>query len=563
MPKDTEVLIIGSGFGASVAALRYAEAGYKVIVLERGGWITRENFEADDDMFWQPHKGRYGMNDFKKRGRHIIPWLGAGVGGGSHVYAATLKRRAFFDDFPGGITVEEMTPYYERAEKMMQAVKYPNYPPYSELPSYKIFREAERQLKVERPDIVEDEGDILLGISYAPIGKIPGATFINKYGAQQRYSDPGEQKLLGGEIEVKNTLDKSYLFEAQKYNTQVHDFKEVTKIKPLEEGGYLVHWKDPREDSTDTGTFSTEILVCGAGAIGSTELLMQSKLIHKTLPKLSDKLGEGYHSNGDYVTFLIPKKGLLFSWLGLFVAIGAWIAAVPWLAIIGIFLYFLGWLLSDKKAQPDKGTTNSDYIRFKHRDGSTQGAYLEGGRYPTLFKAAIAIVMSLTNNFEPKSYKSISRVVNWMGRYIPVIELIERSWPIPILMMGRDDAVGRFELNEEAEVEIDFPFEANENYIKYLNQLGRMFAKRADSYYIPNGIAQLFKIVEIPHNIGGVRMGNSIADGVVDTYGRVFGYENFIILDGSILPTSLGPNPVNTILAFAERSMEKVVKHKE
>ena len=84
-------------------------------------------------------------------------------------------------------------------------------------------------------------------------------------------------------------------------------------------------------------------------------------------------------------------------------------------------------MLSGKKAQPDKGTTNSDYIRFKHRDGSTQGVYLEGGRYPTPIKAVVAIVHSLTGNFDPKSYKSIGGVVNWMGKYIPIFELIERS----------------------------------------------------------------------------------------------------------------------------------------
>ncbi len=563
MTFDTEVLIIGSGFGASVAALRFAEAGKKVVVLERGGWISRENFEADANLLWQPDKGRYGMNDFRKRGEHIIPWLGAGVGGGSHVYAGTLKRRAFFDDFPSGITVEEMRPYYEMGERMMEAVKYPDYAPYDQLPSYKLFREAERKLAARYPDLVEKQGDILLAISYAPAGGTPGATFTNTHGAPQRYSDPSEQTILGGEIDVKNTLDKNYLFLAQRQGVEIRPFVEVTKIETLPDGGYRVHWRNPRRDSDQTGSISTEILVSAAGAIGSTQLLMQNKDYYKTLPNLSSRLGKGYHTNGDHITFMVPKKGLILSWAGVLTAVAGGFLKNEKVIAAGALAYLIGWLRAKKKIKPDKGTTNSDYIRFRHRDGSPQGAYLEGGRYPTPIKAISAVVYSLLGDFEPKDYGEIDRVVNWLGRYVPVFELLERSWPVPILLMGRDDAVGEFKLDASGEVEIEYPFEKNAEYIEYLNELGALFARQVDNYYIPNLVAEKLKLVEIPHNIGGVSMGDDISTGVVDTYGRVFGYDNFLVLDASILPNSLGPNPVGTILAFAERSMEKVTQQFE
>lgn len=563
MKKDTDVIIIGSGFGASVAALRFAEAGKKVMILERGGYISREKFEADDDMLWQPENGRYGMNDFKKRGKHIVPWLGAGVGGGSHVYAATLKRRAFFDDFPDDISVEEMASFYEIAEEMMQGEKYPNHPPYNQLPSYKIFREAEKKMKVKYPQAVEDQGDILLGISFAPSEEKVGKTFINKYGAKQRYSDPEEQKILGGEIEVKNSLDKNYLHLAKEKGAIIQEFAEVTKIEPIPENGYRVHWKNPRKDSNESGQLSAELVICGAGAIGSTQLLLQNKITHQTLPKLSDQLGKTYFTNGDYVTFLIPKKGLLLSWMGVLAAIIAWILGSGWLAIAGGFAYFLGWFLSDPKAVPDKGTTNSDYIRFKHRDGSMQGMYIEGGRYPTPIKAMIAIAMSLTGNYRPHTYGHISNSVNFLGKYLPVFELIERSWPIPLLMMGRDDAVGNFYLNQSNEVEINFPFEKNNQYVKYLEKWGARFSSCADSYFLPNFIAKFFKIVEVPHNMGGCSMGQNAQSGVVDSFGRVFGYDNLMVLDGSMMPSSLGPNPALSILAFAERSMKEVIPQLE
>ena len=149
--------------------------------------------------------------------------------------------------------------------------------------------------------------------------------------------------------------------------------------------------------------------------------------------------------------------------------------------------------------------------------------------------------------------------MNWIGTYIPGFELLERTWPIPILMMGRDDAIGSYELDEDHKVIINFPVNDNKAYIDYLNKLGKLLSRKANAYFVPNGFAQLSKIVEIPHNMGGVSMGNDITDGVVDTYGRVFGYKDFIVMDGSIMPTSLGPNPVGNILAFAERSMAKVI----
>jgi len=558
MSKDTDVLIIGSGFGASVAALRYSEKGRSVLVLERGGRISRDRFEADDDMLWQPENGRYGMNDFRKRGRHIVPWLGAGVGGGSHVYAGTLKRRDFFDDFPSSITIDEMQPYYEKAEKMMGGMKYPDYPPYNQLPSYKIFRMAEQKLASEYPSDVESQGNILLGISFAPPGRQPGASFINQHGAAQKYSDPDEQKILGGEIDVKNTLDKNYLFLAEKNGAKIYEFKEVYKIQRLSDGGYKVHWKDPRENSKDQGNFTCHTLICGAGTIGSTELLMKSKFVHHTLPDLSDQLGKKYSSNGDYVTFLIPKKGLASSWIGLIIFIVGLFMLNWWIIGLGALAYVVGWIISDKKHLPDVGTTNSDYIRFKHRDGSTQGMYIEGGRYPTPIKAVVAIVMSLTGQFKPYKYGKINKVVNLLGKYVPIVELLERTWPIPLLMMGRDDAVGEFDLDKNNEVEVHFPFEKNDDYVAFLEKWGRKFSKAAKSYFVPNHIAKILKIVEVPHNIGGCTMGENIENGVVDSYGKVYGYENFYILDGSILPCSLGPNPALTILAFAERSMSKI-----
>src|SRR5689334_1503104 len=118
---DADVVVIGSGFGGAVAALRFAEAGERVVVLERGDHVSRDKFQADFDFFWQPRRAAFGMHDLQARGDNIIPWVGAAVGGGSHVYAGALKRRADFSGFPAAVASAEMSRWYERAETIMAA----------------------------------------------------------------------------------------------------------------------------------------------------------------------------------------------------------------------------------------------------------------------------------------------------------------------------------------------------------------------------------------------------------------------------------------------------------
>jgi len=109
---DADVVVIGSGFGGSVAALRFAEDGHRVLVLERGDEVTRKTFEPDLDMFWDPPRQRFGMNQLRRSGRNVVTWTGSAVGGGSNVYAATLKRVCEFDGFPSAIREDDLAPYW-------------------------------------------------------------------------------------------------------------------------------------------------------------------------------------------------------------------------------------------------------------------------------------------------------------------------------------------------------------------------------------------------------------------------------------------------------------------
>jgi cholesterol oxidase len=578
---DADVVIIGSGFGGAVAALRFTERGYRVVVLERGDRVRREAFEPDADMFWAPRRQLFGMNELQPRGDTVIPWLGAAVGGGSHVYAASLKRRAFLDDFPDAIARAGLEEEYQRGERMLAAELYPDYPPYSEVRAFELLRRAEDRLARERPDLVEEHGRILLGISFAPPGVRPGTSFTNPHGAAQRYADPAEQKILGGDIGSKNTLDLNYLFAAERLGAEIRPLCEADVIEPLSGGGWRVHYRAyGRDDSglrravgvafpgvlrtqPTAAQVSARHLVVAAGSIGSTELLLRNRDVHGTLSGLSEALGARYSSNGDHITLMVPARGVAISWAGVVAALaGAALRSWP-IAAAGVAAYAGGLFSSRQEADPDIGTTNSDYIRFYGRDGRPQGSYVEGGRYPTPVRAGLSALISVAGLWRPGSYRNVVAFTEALRRWVPPFELLARSWPVPLLQMGRDDAVGSFYLDADGHAAIDFPLDDNRDFYAYLDERGRLVAKAAGAAFVPNVAAKLTRRIEVPHNLGGVPMADGPSEGVVDDAGRVYGVDDLAVLDGSIVPVALGPNPALTILALAERAMERILAQLE
>ncbi|HUH03436.1 MAG TPA: GMC oxidoreductase [Kofleriaceae bacterium] len=572
--RDADVVVIGSGFGGAVAALRCAEAGQRVVVLERGPWVTRDTHEVDLDALWIPHRHRFGMNELRSRGRHIVPWLGVGVGGGSHAYAGTLKRAATFAGYPAAIAADDMERYYARAEDMMEPRPYPDYPPYGECRSTQILFAAGRELERTDPELVEDWGPVPLAIQFAPPDGTPGAAMLNKHGAKQRYSDPSEQSLLGGDIDAKNSLDKNYLFVAQRRGAEIRALSQATRIEPMDGGGYRVTYKEWIQEEGAWRRFGRKWLtrlvaersaehsitcrrlVLAAGCVGSTELLLRAREIDRTLPDLGPALGTRYTTNGDFLSLVFPARGLLAGYVGLIAAIIGLVLGNYWIVGAGALGYVAGLLLSGHAFDPDIGTTNSDYIRFRGEDGSSQGAYIEGGRYPTPERLLGAIMLSSLGLWRPHRYGKIVRATRWFRRWVPPFGLFARTWPIPLLEMGRDRALGTFRLDRNGRAVIDYDLAANAEFYRYLNRLSRKVAKAVHGWWVPNVLFYLFKRMEIPHNQGGAPMGEGPDTGVVDHAGRVFGYADLMVLDGAILPVSPGPNPAFTILAVAERGIE-------
>ncbi len=126
--------------------------------------------------------------------------------------------------------------------------------------------------------------------------------------------------------------------------------------------------------------------------------------------------------------------------------------------------------------------------------------------------------------------------------------------------MGRDDAFGRFSLDDSGRAQIEYDVASNSTFYRYLDSLGKKVAKAGNCWWVPNVMFKATKKLEIPHNQGGAPMGESREVGVVDHAGRVFGYDDLVVMDGSIIPLSPGPNPAFTILALSERGMDLILE---
>jgi cholesterol oxidase len=577
---QADVVVIGSGFGGSVAALRFAQAGYSVVVLERGDRVSRERFQFDLDVLWKPHRASYGFHDLHSRGKNILPWLGAAVGGGSHVYAGTLKRRESWEGFPTEIRAADMKSYYETAEDMLGGTLYPNYPPYSDVRAAKLMFEADKRLAELEPELVEEWGPVNLGISFAPAdgSARPGDEFVNRYGCKQRYYDPSEQSIVGGDIGSKNSLDCNYLFLAERAGAVIQPLCEADRLEKTADGRWQVSYRrhlptsgwarfrqrwlslHPKARMSGEGHVVARRVVVACGAIGSSELLMRNHEVHGTLPSLGAPLGTRYTTNGDYLSLIVPFRLLVPVWLT-FVALVACLVTRQWLgAGVAAALHYLGLWASGPPYDADIGTTNTESLQFRGPRGESQYAYIESGRYPTPGRAILAfLITKVTGRFRPMMYRAIIAVSRILRFMIPPFGALARSYPIALLQMGKDDAYGKFRLGRDGRATINYDLAANRSFYAYHDLLAKKLARVVRAYWLRNPLYVLLKKQEVPHNQGGVPMGDSPASGVVDHAGRVFGETNFMVLDGSIIPESVGPNPALTIVAIAERAMEIVL----
>ena len=523
METKFDWIVVGSGFGGSVSALRLAEKGYRVLVLEKGRRFAREDFATDNTdlkrWMWAPGfgaRGIYQMSFF----RHVTILHGVGVGGGSLVYANTLPRpkEAFFRAASWahlGEWERELGPHYETAKKMLGATPFPGDTPgdrvlaqiADDIGRPEHFHKADVAVFFGKPGVEVDD-------PYFD-GKGPPRVGCTMCGAC----------MTGCRVGAKNTLDRNYLYLAEKLGVTVAPETEVTAVREKEGGGYSVETKHSL--TGDKGAvFTAPHVVLAGGVMGTIPLLLAMKEDPAGLPKLSSRVGRSVRTNNESITNVYaPSAKQDFS---------------HGIAITSIL----------------------------HTD---EHSHLE----PVRYGAGSNFYKGLLTPHSP-SKNALGRIFGAMGR-----------WLLSPLRFLRQLATGKF--SEESQIllymrtlEETLTLELGRSvytgfrrglvtrvadkasaptaYLPEASKLAERFAEKTGGIVSSLFTEALTGAPTTAHILGGACMGKDADEGVIDAHHQVFGYPGLYVIDGSAVSANPGVNPSLTITALAERAMSLIPK---
>ncbi|HNF05325.1 MAG TPA: GMC family oxidoreductase [Mycobacterium sp.] len=525
MEPDYDVLIIGSGFGGSVSALRLTEKGYKVGVLEAGRRFADHEFAKTSwrlrEFLWAPRLGCYGIQRIHLL-RNVMILAGAGVGGGSLNYANTLyvPPEPFFNDRQWSHITdwrEELMPHYDQAKRMLGVVMNPT------------FTDADRIMKE-----VADEMGVGDTFTPTPVGvffgadgqKTPGKTVPDPYfggvgPARTGCIECGEC-MTGCRHGAKNTLVKNYLGLAEKAGAQVIPMTTVTGFSQRPDGTWEVEtvrtgrWarKSPR-------TFTARHLILAAGTWGTQKLLFKMR-DSGTLPKLSDKLGVLTRTNSESIVGAGRMEARPDLDLTHGVAITSSIHPTP-----------------DTHVEPcryGKGSNAMGLLQTLMTDGPGPGGS-DVPRWKQLF---------INAGQDPRGMLRMLSPRRWSER--TMISLVMQHLDNSITTYTKKGALGGRRMTSK-----QGHGEPNPTWIPVGNEVTRRIAEKIDG--VAGGTwGELFNIPLTAHFLGGAAIGDSPEHGVIDPYQRVYGYPTLHVMDGAAISANLGVNPSLSITAQAERA---------
>ena len=520
--RDYDWIVIGSGFGGSVAALRLAEKGYRVAVLECGRRFGDEDFAKSAwDLrryFWMPRLGMRGifrLTVFKD----VFVASGNGVGGGSLGYANTLYRArpAFFSDrqWDGLEDWEaELRPHYETAERMLGVADYEGMTAADEL-----LKEYGEQIGV---------GDTFshtrVGIFFGEPGTEVDDPYFGGEGPRRTGCVRCAACMIGCRYGAKNTLVKNYLWFAERLGVEVIPERLVTEIRPLGAAdgsdGYELATEHPGAwVRKRRRTFRARGVVVAAGALGTNKLLAECR--HRgSLPRLSQRVGYVVRTNSESIQAVTaPDDSRDFSKA---VAISSSIYPEP-----------------DTHIEVVGYGRNGDAISRLFTTMTGDGTRITR---PLKWLGAMA-------RHPLQTLKLFWWPFGWSRR--TVILLVMQSLDTAMRLVPKRRLLGR---GVRLQTEQD-PERPNPTFIPAAEKAARWFAKRVGGVAQSGLTESALNIPTTAHILGGAVIGATEAEGVVDAQGRVFGYENLLITDGSAVPANPGVNPSLTITALAERAM--------
>jgi cholesterol oxidase len=520
VPTTTyDVVVVGSGFGGSVTALRLTEKGYRVGVLEAGRRYTDETLPKTSwdvrRFVWAPKLGLHGIQRIHVL-KDVVVLAGAGVGGGSLNYANTLYEppQTFFDD-PQWRHItdwrDELTPFYDQARRMLGVVVQP-----TDTPSDKAMRAVAEQM---------GKGDTFrptqVGVFFGRDGrKEPGRLvedpFFGGVGPARRGCIECGECMTGCRHGAKNTLNQNYLALAQRGGAVVHPDTTVTRIQPLGDGGYEIRTtRTGRWSERTDHVYRADQVVVAAGTWGTQQLLHRLRDTG-ALPEVSPRLGHLTRTNSEALLGAKAKRRDVDYSQGVAIT-------------------------SSWYPEPNTHIEPVRYGKGSNLMGLMNTVMTDGGTKVPRWVKGLGTVLR-----QPLQIPRLASVRHWSEKTI--IALVMQNLDNSIVVERKRGLFGR-RLTSRAGHGAPNP-----SWIPVANDAVRRLAEQIDGD--PGGtVGELANIPMTAHFIGGCAIGDSPETGVVDPYHRLYGHPGLHVVDGSTLSANLGVNPSLSITAQAERAM--------
>src|SRR3954470_13293232 len=510
---DCDVLVVGSGFGGSVAALRAAEKGYRVTVVEAGRRFTQETLPKTSwdlrSFFWAPRLGWLGIQKITPL-NDVLVLSGAGVGGGSLVYANTLYTPLddFFADRQWAHITDwksELSPYYDQATRMLGVTDNPTMTP----------SDIEMQAVAEEMGVGHTFHVTPVGVFF---GDEPGQRVPDPYfggaGPDRTGCIECGNCMIGCRYGAKNRLDVNYLHLAEGLGAVIQPETTVATIRPRPDGSYSVECHHTTRRAERRTVVAGQV-VFAAGTLGTQRLLHRMR-DERVLPGLSRRLGELTRTNSEAI---------------------------------------LGAMSLRKDADYSTGVAITSSFHPEPR------THVEPVRYGKGSNA-----MGLLSTWMTDGGTRTPRWMKWLGKVLrhPLYTLRLlwlRGWSertiIVLVMQSLDNSLTvrrKKGLLGERLVTAQGHGEPNPTWIPVGNEVTRRVAKRIDG--VPGGsVGEIANIPMTAHIIGGCPIGDRPETGVIDPWHRLYGYDGLHVVDGAAVSANLGVNPSLTITAQAERAM--------
>ncbi len=513
-------VIVGSGFGGSVSALRLAERGYKVLVLEKGKrWKAEDFAKTNWDLrrwMWRPAVGLKGIFQMSFM-RHVTILHGVGVGGGSLVYANTLPTPK--DDFfqaPSWASLAdwktELHEHYATARRMLGAARNPTTTRGDEVLK-EIAKDMGREDAFHPTDVAVYFGE--------PGEEVEDPFFDGEGPARTGCTNCGAC-MTGCRVGAKNTLDKNYLYLAEKRGVEVRPETEVTWVAPHPEGGFRIDAK-PTFGGNGASLRADQVVFSG-GVMGTVPLLLALKEDPAGLPKLSDRLGDFVRTNSEALFAVVDP---------------------------------------DATKDYSKGVAITSILHTDDHSHIEPVRYGEGSGFFRLLAAPHAPGSNVVSRLARTAWDLLRRPIRWL-KVLTARDYAKQSQIL--LYMRTLEGTLRMRLGRSVHTgfsrglvtQSDESGMAPSAFIPEATELAERFAEKVGGAPMTLMTETLLGVPSTAHILGGCCMGDSADTGVIDDQHRVYGYDGLYVIDGSAVSANPGVNPSLTITALAERAMSHV-----